>query len=75
MNYITKINELQEKIQTNKNDVIRLQERADALKEEKIKLLSELKKFDIDEKNLEQVLKEKETLLETAIKEIENELK
>jgi DNA-binding transcriptional regulator YhcF (GntR family) len=75
MNHITKITELQEKIQANKNEVIRLQEREKTVKEEKQKLLAELKTFGIDEQDLEKILKEKETLLETAIKEIENELK
>jgi len=53
MNYIEQIQTLQKKVENNKITNAKLQEREKTLKEEKDKLLEELKVYDISEQDLE----------------------
>ena len=53
MNYIQQINDLQKKVENAKLEQAKLQEREKNLKEEKEKILNELKVFDIVESDLD----------------------
>lgn len=53
MNYVQQINDLQKKIENTKLEQAKLQEREKTLKEEKEKILEELKVYDITETDLE----------------------
>jgi len=74
-NHIQQIQALQEKVQTNKESLIRLEEQLKGIKEERNKILASLKELGIEEKDLEKEIVTKEEDLKSKIQEIENELK
>ena len=74
INYTKKIQELEDKIQANKDELIRLQEREKTLKEDETKVLQKLEELGIKAEDLESVIEEKEKNLTQAIEKIENEL-
>jgi chromosome segregation ATPase len=74
INYAKKIQELEDKIQANKDELIRLQEREKTLKEDETKVLQKLEELGIKAEDLEKVIEEKEKNLTQAIEKIENEL-
>ena len=73
--YIKQITSIEQKIQDNRTELAKLTERGKMLKEEKIKLLDELKTLNIDEKELEQKIAELEGDIESELKECEEKLK
>ena len=73
--YIKQITSIEQKIQDNRTELAKLTERSKMLKEEKIKLLDELKTLNIDEKELEQKIAELEGDIESELKECEEKLK
>lgn len=75
INYAKKIQELEDKIQANKDELIRLQEREKTLKEDETKVLQKLEELGIKAEDLEKVIEEKEQNLTQSIDKIENELK
>lgn len=74
INYAKKIQEFEDKIQANKDELIRLQEREKTLKEDETKVLQKLEELGIKAEDLEKVIEEKEKNLTQAIEKIENEL-
>ncbi|MHA1739463.1 MAG: hypothetical protein ACTSWD_12815 [Candidatus Heimdallarchaeota archaeon] len=74
MSNINKITELQNKVQSNKEESIRLEEKQKALKEDKNKILAELEKLSIPENELDTRIKMMEVELEDEIEKIEKEL-
>ena len=74
MSHIHKITELQNKVQSNKEEAIRLEEKQKALKEDKAKLIAELEKLNIPENELDTRIKMMEVELEKEIEDIEKEL-
>ena len=73
-NYIKEITSLQEKVQKNKEELIRLEEQEKNLKAEKNKLLAELKELNINFDDLEDVIESQEKELNNKITKIEKEL-
>ncbi|MHA2012743.1 MAG: hypothetical protein ACTSWG_10290 [Candidatus Helarchaeota archaeon] len=72
---IDKINTLEKKVNDNKIEQAKLEERKETLEEERKEILEKLKEFDIDEEDLEIKIIDMETELDKEIKKIENELK
>jgi chromosome segregation ATPase len=75
MDYIKKITELEKKVQDNKVEVAKLEERKKNLSEEREKLLSELSKTEVKEADLEITIIDMEQELMKEIERLENELK
>jgi len=71
MNYIKTINDLQKKIENNKLEQAKLQEREENLKEERKKIVDELKVYEISENDLEGEIKRLEEEVETELKKCE----
>jgi predicted nucleic acid-binding Zn-ribbon protein len=69
------IQKLQEKIQNNKTEIVRFEENLKRLKEDKNKILEELKTLNIDEKDLEKKIIVMEEELRIEIEKIEQDLK
>lgn len=72
---IDKITKLEKKNNDNKLELAKLEERKNSLEEEKKKLLVELKETGVEEKELADKITNMEIELDTAITELENELK
>lgn len=75
MDYIKTINDLQKKVESNKLEQAKLQEREKTLKEEKGKLIEELKVYEISENDLEGEIKRIEEEMEQELKKCEEILK
>jgi len=73
-NHIKKIEELQKKVQESKDELIRLNEQKKINKEEKIKVLAELKEAGVTEDNIESIIEEKNKTLTEKINKIEETL-
>lgn len=73
-NLIDKIQNLEKKNNDNKLELAKLEERKQALTEEKKKILDELKALNVSEDELETKLIEMEADLESTIIEIEKEI-
>jgi len=73
-NYIKEITALQEKVQTNKEELIRLEEKQKSLKADKDKILTSLKELDISEEDLGNKIEIMEEELKSEIEKIEEEL-
>jgi len=74
-NYIEQIQNLQKKVEENKINNAKLQERSENLKEERKKLIDELKVYEITESDLEGEIKKLEDEVETELKKCEEMLK
>lgn len=74
-NYIKIIQDLQDKTQKNKEELIRLEEKQKNLQEEKGKILAELKELNIKEEELENKIEVMDENLQEEIKKIEDQLK
>ncbi len=74
-NYINQIQALQEKVQKNKEELIRLEEKQKALKAERDKILGQLKELGVTESDLDKKITIMESDLKSDIKKIEEELK
>jgi len=72
---IDKITKLEKKNNDNKLELAKLEERKHSLEEEKKKLLAELSETGVEEKELADKITDMEIELDTAITELENELK
>jgi predicted nucleic acid-binding Zn-ribbon protein len=68
------IRQLEEKIKANEIELVKLDERANNLKEEKKKIIAELKELGIDAKDLEDTIAELEAELENDVSTIQEEL-
>jgi len=73
-NLIDKIQNLEKKNNDNKLELAKLEERKQALSEEKKKILDELKALNVGEDELETKLVEMEADIESTIVEIEKEI-
>ena len=71
MDYIKSINNLQKKIENNKIESAKLSEREENLKEERKKLIDELKVYEISESDLESEIKRLEDEVSTELKKCE----
>jgi len=71
MDYIKSINDLQKKAENNKLEQAKLSEREENLKEERKKLINELKVYEISESDLESEIKKLEEEVETELKKCE----
>jgi septal ring factor EnvC (AmiA/AmiB activator) len=72
---IDKITKLEKKNNDNKLELAKLEERKNSLEEEKKKLLAELKETGVEEKELADKITDMEIELDTAITELEQEIK
>lgn len=75
MNYVQTIQDLQNKVQKNKEELIRLEEKSKNLKEEKEKIITKLKEANIEESNLDKKIVTLEEDLKSEIVKIEESLK
>ena len=71
---IKDIQKLETTVQENKTELTKLEERRKILKEERDKLLVELKEQDIEEDDLQDKINDLETELKQKIEEIQNEI-
>jgi len=71
MDYIKNITDLQKKVEANKLERAKLSEREENLKEERKKLVDELKIYEISESDLEGEIKRLEDEVETELKKCE----
>lgn len=71
MDYIKSINDLQKKVENNKIESAKLSEREENLKEERKKLIDELKVYEISESGLESEIKRLEDEVSTELKKCE----
>lgn len=71
MNYVQQINDLQKKVEFNKLEQAKLSEREENLKEERKKLIDELKVYEISESDLESEIKKLEDEVESELKKCE----
>lgn len=74
MDYIKKITELEKKVQDNKLELAKLEERKKTLSEDREKLLSELSKTEVKEADLETTIIDMEQELMKEIERLENEI-
>lgn len=75
MNLIKKIEDLQNQVQSNKEELIKLNEREKNLKENKTKILEQLKEASIKEDELEETIEKMDESLQKQIADIEEKLK
>jgi len=75
MNYVQTIQDLQNKVQKNKEELIRLEEKSKNLKEEKEKIVIKLKEANVEESNLDKKIVTLEEDLKSEITKIEESLK
>ena len=71
MDYIKNITDLQKKVESNKLEQAKLSERKENLKEERKKLVDELKVYEINESDLESEIKKLEDEVESELKKCE----
>lgn len=74
MDYIKKITDLEKKVQDNKVEIAKLEERKKALSEEREKVLAELSTTKVKEDDLETKIIDMEQELMKEIERLENEL-
>jgi len=75
LDHIKKIEELENINQIGKNDQIRFEEQKKINREEKTKVLGELKEAGVTEDNIESISKEKDKLFSEKLEKIEESLK
>jgi predicted nucleic acid-binding Zn-ribbon protein len=66
-NYIDQINNLQKKVDESKLEQARLQERKKGLEDEKIKLVTELKVYEIEESKFDEEIKKLEESIQQEL--------
>lgn len=74
MDYIKKITDLEKKVQDNKVEIAKLEERKKTLSEEREKVLVELRTTKVKEDDLETTIIDMEQELMKEIERLENEL-